>query len=279
MNSKVNHLLSKATLFRCPLCHISLEPRGSSLICKNNHTFNVAKKGHVNFVPGQKPLKYTQELFLARGRVFDQGFYAPALEKIQTIIETYQKEQNLSSLNIVDVGCGQGYYSKVLASNPNHTVIGFDLSTDAIALAASGAHQALFMVADLTNIPLADESQDIILDILTQANYKEFQRILKPDGLIIKVIPGEEYLIEIRRLLAGSIQKDNHSDQSVIQHFQAHHKLNETTGTHYTLPVDSNQAMDFLQMTPMTLHVDLDKIPRQELKQVTLDLKILIGTS
>jgi hypothetical protein len=37
--------------------------------------------------------------------------------------------------------------------------------------------------------------------------------------------------------------------------------------------------MDFLQMTPMTLHVDLDKIPRQELKQVTLDLKILIGTS
>ena len=95
-------------------------------------------------------------MFLARGRVFDQGFYAPALEKIQTIIETYQKEQNLSSLNIVDVGCGQGYYSKVLASNPNHTVIGFDLSTDAIALAASGAHQALFMVADLTNIPLAD---------------------------------------------------------------------------------------------------------------------------
>lgn len=278
MNPKVNHLLSKVTLFRCPLCHESFEPNGSSLTCKNNHTFNVARKGHVNFVPGQRPLKYSQELFLARGRVFNQGFYAPVLEKVQSIIETYRKEQNLSVLQIVDVGCGQGYYSKGLASNPNHTVIGFDLSTDAIALAASGPHQALFMVADLTNIPLADQSQDIILDILTQANYKEFQRILKPGGIIIKVIPGEEYLIEIRRLLAGSIQKDKHSDEAVIQHFQDHHPLKEMTGTHYTLPVDSNQAKDFLQMTPMTLHIDLDKIPTQELNQVTLDLKFLIGT-
>ena len=278
MNPKVSHLLSNASLFCCPLCKQSFKVQGSSLVCKNKHTYNVAKKGHVNFVPGQKPLKYTQELFLARGRVFDQGFYTPVLEKIQTIIENYRKAQKVPHLNIVDAGCGQGYYSKRLADNPFNTVVGFDLSSDAIALAASGAHQALFMVADITNIPVANQSQDVVLDILTQANYKEFQRILKPGGIIIKVIPGEDYLIEIRRLLAGSIQKDDHSDESVINHFQAHHPLNEITGVHYTLPIDSNQAQDFLLMTPMTLHIDLDTISTQTLNQVTLDLKILIGT-
>lgn len=231
----------------------------------------------MNFVPQQKPLKYTEELFLARGRIFEDGFYAPLLDEISQIIKVYRKERPLEQLNIVDAGCGQGYYSKALAQNQDNLITGFDLSGDAIALAAGGVHNALFMVADITNIPLADASWDILLDILTQANYKEFKRILKPDGIIIKVIPGEEYLIEIRKLLSGTIQKDSHSDEAVTQHFMAHHQLKEITEVHYTLPVNKTQAQDFLRMTPMTLNVDTTRLPAQTLQAITLHLKILVG--
>ncbi len=254
-----------------------MTPRAASLVCAEGHNFDPSRKGHVNFVPHQRPMKYTQELFLARGRIFEDGFYAPILDRIRTIIEKHRTEQGLSNLTIVDAGCGQGYYAKALAQTPADTVIGFDLSADAVAQAATGVHDALFMVADLTNIPLADGSADIILDILTQANYSEFSRILKPGGILIKVIPDEAYLLQIRQMLTGLIRKDAHSDESVTRHFCANFDLQDTAGVHVTRPVTSRQAEDLLLMTPMTLNIDTNNLPIQDLQAITLHLKILVG--
>lgn len=44
-------------------------------------------------------------------------------------------------------------------------------------------------MADLNNIPLKDESIDIILNILSPSNESEMSRLLKKDGIIIKVTP------------------------------------------------------------------------------------------
>ncbi len=57
------------------------------------------------------------------------------------------------------------------------------------------------MIGDLANLPLLDNSIDILLNLLSPANYQEFARVLKPGGLLIKVIPGSEYLKEVRQAL------------------------------------------------------------------------------
>ncbi|MFZ2258224.1 MAG: methyltransferase domain-containing protein [Clostridiaceae bacterium] len=281
MKSKIAQLLTQSATFRCPICHGDLHPLVGSLVCPNDHTFDLSKKGSVNFVPSQKPLKYTKELFDARGRIFAAGFYLPLVKAIEDVVKNNSRNGTLNSakgaLRITDAGCGQGYYAKLLAQNPTQIVTGFDLSADAISLASAGAHQALFMVADVTNIPLQDHSQDIILDILTQANYHEFQRILKTDGLVIKVMPAPHYLKEIRQLLSGQLRQDIYNDQPVIDHFFANH-INGTLQTiEYTLPLSHPFAKDFLLMTPLSLHIDQSLIDLMDLTEITIALNILTG--
>lgn len=279
MKSKINRFLDQSAMFRCPLCHADVYPRGTSLLCSNGHTFDLSKKGSVNFAPSQKPLKYTRELFDARGRIFDGGFYLPLFRKIEDTLSDYRQTLTTPSdeLRIVDAGCGQGWYAKKLADDEHNIVTGFDLSPDAINQAASGAHNALFMVADVTNIPLQDHSQDVILDILTQANYQEFKRILKPGGLVIKVMPGTDYLQEIRQLLSPQLRQDSYSDQPVLEHFFSHHTNPAVTSIEYSLPLDPMQAKDFLLMTPLSLHVDKEAIDLDELTDITIHLNILTG--
>lgn len=278
MNEKQSLFLDHAALFRCPLCRGELRAEGLSLKCGNAHTFDLSRKGYVNFVPGQKPLKYTKDLFLARERVFEQGFYEPAARRIAELIEDYRQAKKQERLVLTDAGCGQGYYSKFLASRRNDLVIGFDLSAEAVMLASGGVHRALFMVSDITNIPVADATQDVVLDILTQANYHEFARILKGGGMVLKVIPGAQYLKEIRDLLKGKLRRDAYSADAVIQHFKEHHSGAAVHSLHYALPLDQRQASDFLKMTPMTLQIGPSQIRAEELDHITIHLLFLTGS-
>ena len=42
------------------------------------------------------------------------------------------------------------------------------------------------------------------LNILTPSNYQEFMRVLAPEGSLVKVIPGNDYLAELRQQLYRS---------------------------------------------------------------------------
>lgn len=275
MNQKMTSFLAAAPLLRCPLCHSALTALGSSLVCAGRHTFDLSKKGAVNFVPGQKALKYTGELFQARGRILAGGFYEPLADQLRRILETMPLSDG--GLTLLDAGCGQGYYSKLLADD-GHRVLGFDLSPEAIALASAGEHRANFFVGDLTNIPVIDHSVDVVLDILTQANYTEFHRVLKPHGRLIKVIPGVDYLREIRALLGDQLDAAKPA-APVADHFERHFPLLGSRSLHYTLPLDPSQAKDFVTMTPMTFHIDTARLSLAQLNSITIDLRILVGGS
>jgi len=53
-------------------------------------------------------------------------------------------------------------------------------------------------VGDLRRLPFADGTFSAVLDVMTPANYDEFRRVLSPDGMLVKVYPGQDYLREIR---------------------------------------------------------------------------------
>ena len=128
------------SLLRCPICHGALTLKEKSLVCERRHCYDIARQGHVNFVPNQKDSFYTKELFESRAAVFAAGVFEPVIAALTEAIETYvQGELPV----LLDAGCGEGYYAKAVCPGKAMTRIGFDISKEAVRLAARGQRRSL----------------------------------------------------------------------------------------------------------------------------------------
>ena len=262
-------------LLRCPLCRGALTRSGGSLVCERRHCFDVARQGHVNLVPAQRESFYRRELFESRAAVFAAGVFAPVVRAIgETIDRLVQAERPV----LVDAGCGEGYYTKSVCPDRAMTRIGFDLSKEAVKLAARGQSGASFLVADLANIPLGDGCADVLLDVFTPANYAEFTRVLKPGGVLIKLWPRSGYLCQLRGAARGLLRHDTYDDSRVAEYLDAHARMLERRTITYTLPVDAALAEHLARMTPMLADVDLSAIDLGGVTEITIDMNLYAGT-
>ena len=262
-------------LLRCPLCRGALARSGGSLVCDKRHCFDVARQGHVNLVPAQRESFYRRELFESRAAVFAAGVFAPVVRAIgETIDRLVQAERPV----LVDAGCGEGYYTKSVCPDRAMTRIGFDLSKEAVKLAARGQSGASFLVADLANIPLGDGCADVLLDVFTPANYAEFTRVLKPGGVLIKLWPRSGYLCQLRGAARGLLRHDTYDDSRVAEYLDAHARMLERRTITYTLPVDAALAEHLARMTPMLADVDLSALDLSGVTEITIDMNLYAGT-
>lgn len=104
-----------------------------------------------------------------------------------------------SNDTILDIACGTGFGSDILAQHTNGVVTGGDIATDAIEkCAAEWKRENLkFAVVDGTNLPYPDAFFDKIVSFETiehttkyRAMLKEFNRVLKPDGIAFISTPN-----------------------------------------------------------------------------------------
>ena len=122
--------------------------------------------------------------------MIQSGMYAPVLNKIMHYLP-----QNKT---VVDVGCGEGsFLAELSQAGLSGLKIGFDLSKEGIYLASNQPIDAFWCVADLTNLPFANEGLDTILNIFPLHIIK-ISASTKADGTVIKIIPEENYLKELR---------------------------------------------------------------------------------
>src|SRR5699024_6924917 len=130
MNDKIQKFTNSNNFFQCPLCGEKLTLNGNSLTCAQNHTFDISKKGFVDFVLNSKQQKnYDLESFKNRHLILEHGMYDHIADKIVKLVD------QLKIKSILDVGCGEGYYSKKIAEMENKDVFAFDISKDSIQLA------------------------------------------------------------------------------------------------------------------------------------------------
>ena len=262
-------------LLRCPLCRGALTRSGGSLVCAKRHCFDVARQGHVNLVPAQRESFYRRELFESRAAVFAAGVFAPVVKAIGEVIDRHVPGEHPV---LVDAGCGEGYYTKNVCPGRAMERIGFDLSKEAVKLAARGQSGASFVVGDLANIPLGDGCADVLLDVFTPANYAQFARVLRPGGLLVKLSPRAGYLAELREAARGLLRRGEHNGAPVEQYAQKHMTLLEKREITYTLPVDAALAADLARMTPMLAGIDVDGLDLSAVTQITVDETLMIGT-
>ena len=279
MNTNLKPKLKRfasVTAFACPICLENLTLVESSLKCSNRHSFDLAKFGYVNLAPQIKQsTNYDKENFQNRQQILEAGFYQAILEGVSDLLASSE-----TSTTVLDIGCGEGFYSRKLQeSHPDKTFYAFDISKDSVQIAAkSEANWAVnWFVGDLARLPIKDASMDILLDIFSPANYVEFRRVLSKDGILIKVIPTENHLKEIRQMVENQLTKKDYSNQDIREHFQEHFSIQSSQIVSLTKPITTEQRQALLSMTPLLFHVDQSKINWSQLTEITIEAEILVG--
>lgn len=279
MNTNLKPKLQRfasATAFACPICQENLTLVESSLKCNNRHSFDLAKFGYINLAPQIKQsANYDKENFQNRQQILEAGFYQAILEAVSDLLSNSKNAKT-----ILDIGCGEGFYSRKLQErHPDRTFYAFDISKDSVQIAAkSEPNWAVnWFVGDLARLPIKDASMDILLDIFSPANYGEFRRVLSKDGILIKVIPTENHLKEIRQRIQNQLTKKDYSNQDIKNHFQEHFTILSSQTASLTKTITTDQLQALLSMTPLLFHVDQTKIDWSQLTEITIEAEILVG--
>lgn len=192
------HTASKIKMdFICPVCKAPLIRQAKNYLCKNGHNFDIAKSGYVNLLLGSSPKNHGDNKLMAAARrdFLNKGYYASLKNILCETAARYIKEGGV----LLDCGCGEGYYTAALHAHlPGSRLFGFDISKDALAIAAKRNQEIGFAVASSFAIPFADESVDMLFEIFSPYCGGEFRRVLKKNGVMLMVFPLENHLWELK---------------------------------------------------------------------------------
>lgn len=286
MNRKqkaITLLNNHAEILQCPYCHQSLKvEEEKSLKCEKNHTFDVAKQGYINLVTNGIKTAYDKTLFASRYEIISSIGLYDELQK--ELVASITKEIKKEGITIIDLGCGEGSHLNQLKerlADKNITGIGIDISKDAILAASKHYDSFTWLVGDLANLPIQNNSVDIILDILSPSNYKEFLRILAKEGLVLKVVPASDYLKEIREVIYDDPKKHRYiQEENIMQLFYQHFNNVKETRITYTKQLSPSEMEHLIKMTPLTWNAKEEKLTKILTTNpfvITIDLIVLVG--
>ncbi|MFJ5792287.1 putative RNA methyltransferase [Lysinibacillus sp. NPDC093197] len=255
-------------LFACPICQESMQVFDQGrLTCSANHSFDIAKQGYVNMLTHSAASKYSKDLFESRKTIIDSGLYDPLEEKIAELIG--------EAKTVLDTGCGEGSHLARILSQKQGIGIGIDIAKEGILAAARHYPKQIWCVGDLAKSPFAKTSFDVILNILSPANYEEFKRLLTSNGCVVKVVPQSGYLQQLRSQLYADSAKETYSNEQTVERFRESFSNVTVERITYTVPLASVLVPALLEMTPMGWH----KAQHAEVtvNEITIDVDVLVG--
>ncbi|WKX28038.1 23S rRNA (guanine(745)-N(1))-methyltransferase [Tatumella ptyseos] len=233
-------------LYICPLCHSPLTAESHDFACENRHRFDRAKEGYVNLLPvqhkGSKDPGDNPAMIQARRQFLEEGHYQPLRDQVSSLLDDYLPTTSVQS--IVDLGCGEGYYTSAWLKN-DCEVYGVDVSKFAIKSAAKRYPQIHFCVASGYRLPFASASLSAIIRIYAPSKAEELMRTLAPGGILITVTPAARHLYQFKALIYQEVQLHEEKDEA-LEGFEC---LLEKR-LHYPLTLSATSATQLLQMTP-----------------------------
>ncbi|NMA65348.1 MAG: methyltransferase domain-containing protein [Clostridiaceae bacterium] len=272
-------------IFKCPVCNESMTLNEKSMVCEKYHCFDISKTGYINLLLNSKKQPYDKELFISRDFVCHMGFFDPLIKELVSLINSKINHYK-DKANILDAGCGEGFHLAQIMKKLNETSeinsqgFGTDISKEGIQIASKKYKNIVWCVSDLARTPYKDGKFDIILNILSPSNYGEFERLLTNTGFLIKVVPGKEYLKELRRTFYEETEKERYSNSKVINHFEKNFSLVNLQKVNYTVPVNKEELAHLIKMTPLSWGAERLKVQQalsSEISSITADFSVLLG--
>ena len=269
---------SNLSLFCCPVCKAPLRRESGSLRCQEGHCFDLARKGYVNLLRSNRSAERrhgdSDMMLHARQAFLDGGYYAGLKDLVCTIL----KEHLGAQARILDVGCGEGYYTAALqqtlveAGRPAQ-LAGIDISRDALVLAHRRCPQLELAVASAAALPLQNASQDAVLNIFAPICAGELARVLRPGGLLLLALPLEEHLMGLKKAIY-EVPRPNPAPNEQLEGFRLIRREELRSILKLT---ESEQIKNLFRMTPYfykTGREDQKKL--EQLQELTTELAFCV---
>lgn len=271
-------------LLLCPVCKENLikDTLNKTYKCKNNHTYDIAKEGYVNLlISNQKRSKNpgdSKEMVLARIDFLSKGYYKKLSDKINEKIIEYLTQNSKEEFNIMDLGCGEGYYLINLKNymdekNIKANYYGIDVSKEAVKYAGKTNKDCVWAVGNNFNILASDKSIDCILSVFSPIDIDECNRVLKDDGIFIRVLPRTNHLIELRNIIYSEV----HLNEKVYKASDEDNEYVEESNVTFDIELNKEEILSLLKMTPhywKSTPENKEKLDSYESLLITIDMRI-----
>ncbi len=260
------------SILKCPVCGLGLTVENRALRCGGNHCFDIAKEGYVNLLSGSRAGDKTgdnKEMARSRRDFLNKGFYAPIAGAVCSLVEKYSDEGD----SVLDICCGEGYYTDFLTKRLNRDFFGFDLSKSMVRLAAKRKCPARFFVANISSVPVRSGSVRAAFHLFAPFRADEFSRIISGDGVIITAVPGARHLYGLKKVLYDSPYLNDEKPPETDGL-----RLLEEVRVERTLTFgDRDDILSLFRMTPYYYHTPSRGMARLEaLESLTAEIDVLL---
>ena len=250
----------------CPICAAPLRQTDRTFRCAAGHSFDTARQGYIHLLPVQNKRSLnpgdTREQVLSRRAFLEAGFYAPIAEALCAAA----RELGCAG-PILDVGCGEGYYSTRVAQSLAAPLTGLDISKEAVRCAAAKYKGKLWMCATAAHIPVEDGAAQLLTSLFALTLPEEFARVLKPGGYYFQVLAAEDHLLGLKGIIYDSLHHKEKDTVPQLPGFQ----LVKSIPIRFDFTVEGAQVQNLFSMTPHVFRIGKDGAERLKHTQKLTD--------
>jgi 23S rRNA (guanine745-N1)-methyltransferase len=207
-----------ATNLACPIDGLPIEAQGAQRRCAAGHSFDMSRDGYCNLLVVQHKASCdpgdSKDMVAARRGFLETGHFEPIADRMFNTVRECAAAAAGGTFNIVDAGCGEGYYldhlSRLATASPEPTTVGLagiDVSKWAIKAAARRKVPVSWLVANNRRPPFLAGSVDLVLCLFGFPIWEGLRHVQNPGGHVLLADPAADHLLELREIIYPTVQR------------------------------------------------------------------------
>lgn len=252
---------------RCPFCGGGLAlGEGAVVRCAAGHSFDVARQGYLNLLPGNARTGSadTAAMVRARSGFLADGHFAPLSDALAGAAAAALAGPRAPAGAVVEIGAGTGHHlAAVLDRLPDRRGIALDISKHALRAAARAHPRAVAVGCDAWGgLPLADGAAALALSVFAPRDPAELARVVVPGGALVVATPEPGHLAEAVAAV-GMLSVPERKRERVAGQLDGAFEPVGQSAVRATLELDAAALGQLVAMGPSARHLDGTEIDRR----------------